>query len=129
MEQEKLEIKGHCFISQPVCVSTVACSGRGQPSLQRGLSFSVSPGLHLLLKHKHVSLQREPPVNHKAPESRGLPAAPGSQIGFPAAERTNRRKKKLTTAPTCGLTLIRLAPRRVYLICSEIPCRIYSPIL
>lgn len=128
MEQEKLEIKGHCFISQPVCICTVACNGRGQSSLQMGLSFSVSPRLHLLLKHKRVSLQCKPPVNHKAPESRGLPAAPASQIGFPAAERRPTGKKKLTTAPTCGLTLIRLAPRRVYLICSEIPCRIYSPI-
>lgn len=61
MKEERLEIKEQCFISECVCLGSVTYNGRGQPS-------AISPWLHLVLKHNRVSLQCEPPVNHKAPE-------------------------------------------------------------
>lgn len=82
VKQERLEIKEQCFISRRVCLSSVTYNGRGQPWAQRGLSFPISPRLHLVLKHNRVSLQCEQPVNHKAPERvirpPGGPAAPGA---------------------------------------------------
>lgn len=68
VKQERLEIKEQCFISQQVCLSYVTYNGRGQPSAQRGLSSPISHRLRLVLKHNCVSLQREPTVNHRAPE-------------------------------------------------------------
>lgn len=104
VKQERLEIKEQCFISRRVCLSSVTSNGRGQPWAQRGLSSPISPRLHLVLKHKRVSLQ----CLSTARPRRGLSDPTGCLLLLEPAERRPTAAFTAATTPKCGLTLIRL---------------------